>query len=69
MRNFQDNFETCKQAFISAFSIFMTIPVICHVTSKKHVVEKSSKLVSGSSLCYVTTFPSLMDINFVVVEI
>ena len=28
MRNFQDSFETRKRAFISAFSICMTVPLI-----------------------------------------
>ena len=28
MRNVQDNFETCKQSFISAFSIYMTVPLV-----------------------------------------
>ena len=27
MQNFQDTFETSKQAFISAFSICMTVPL------------------------------------------
>ena len=27
MRNFQDNFETHKQSFISAFSFCMTVPL------------------------------------------
>ena len=27
MRNFQDTFETCKQSFISVFSVCMTIPL------------------------------------------
>ena len=27
MWNFQDTFETCKQSFISAFSICMTVPL------------------------------------------
>ena len=29
MRNFQESFETRKQAFISAFSTCMTVPVVC----------------------------------------
>ena len=28
MQNFQDIFKTCKQSFISAFSICMTVPLI-----------------------------------------
>ena len=27
MRNFQDSFETRKQSLISAFSVYMTIPL------------------------------------------
>ena len=27
MKNFQDTFETRKQSFISAFSIYMTVPL------------------------------------------
>ena len=27
MRNFQDAFETSKRSFISAFSIYMTVPL------------------------------------------
>ena len=27
MRNFQDTFETRKRSFISAFSIYMTVPL------------------------------------------
>ena len=29
MRNFQESFKTRKQAFISAFSTCMTVPVVC----------------------------------------
>ena len=28
MQNFQDTFEACKQSFISAFSICMTVPLL-----------------------------------------
>ena len=28
MQNFQETFETCKQSFISTFSIGMTVPYI-----------------------------------------
>ena len=28
MRNFQDAQDTCKQSFISAFLIWMTVPLI-----------------------------------------
>ena len=27
MQNFKDTFETCKQSFINAFSISMTLPL------------------------------------------
>ena len=27
MRNFQDTFETLKRSFISAFTIYMTVPL------------------------------------------
>ena len=37
MRNFQDIFETCKRSFISAFAIFMTVPL-----SKKKLLRFSS---------------------------
>ena len=30
MRNFRDNFETRKQSFIIAFSIYNTVPLIVH---------------------------------------
>ena len=39
MRSFPDTFETRKQSFISAFSVWMTVPLIIHV-NVKHVKEK-----------------------------
>ena len=34
MRNFQDNFETRKRSFISAFSFCMTVPLRASFTDK-----------------------------------
>ena len=36
MRNFQDTFETRKRSFISAFSIYMTVPLITKVNIYKY---------------------------------
>ena len=42
---------------------------ICHVTSQNHVIEGSSNFMSDSFSWYVTTtFPSLVAIGIVVVE-
>ena len=30
MPNFQDTFKTCKQSFVSAFSVCMTVPLMEH---------------------------------------
>ena len=35
MKNFQDNFETPKRSFISAFSICVTVPLIIKFYSNK----------------------------------
>ena len=44
MRNFQDNFETCEQSFISAFSICVTVPLKNgkHVATKRRHVNVTS---------------------------
>ena len=36
MRNFQDTFETCKRSFISAFSIWMAVPLSCTLEAVSH---------------------------------
>ena len=41
----------------------------CHVTLVNHVIEGSSNFMDGSSSWYVTTLPSLEDLDFVVVDI
>ena len=43
--------------------------LICHVTSQNHVIEGSCNFMSGSSLLYVTTRPSLLGVGSVVVKI
>ena len=39
MRNFLDTFETLKRSFISAFSIYMTVPL--RILGNKEILEKS----------------------------
>ena len=51
MRNFQDTFETRKRSFISAFSIFMTVPLrrannfMVNSSKRSFIVEIDSKKV------------------------
>ena len=40
-----------------------------HVTLVNHEIEGSSNFMNGSSSWYVTTLPSLEDLDFVVVDI
>ena len=46
MRNFQNNFETFKQSFISAFSICMTVPL----KSDSHLPKKTFLFASMIAL-------------------
>ena len=39
MRNFQDTFEARKRSFISAFTIFMTVPLISFGPCKRTIPE------------------------------
>ena len=39
MRNFLDTFETLKRSFISAFSIYKTVPL--RILGNKEILEKS----------------------------
>ena len=43
--------------------------LICHVTSKNHVIGRSSNFMSGTSSWYVTTLPSLVVIGVVIVKV
>ena len=70
MRNFQDNFETRKRSFISAFSICMTVPLrksitddlICH--EKAWTSARACKYNSRSFQCFV--LPENTDSIFLV---
>ena len=51
MRNFQDNFETRKRLFISAFSVSMTVPLTRYAcknfasrTTRSHLLLRKDKV-------------------------
>ena len=41
--------------------------LMCHVTLKNQVIERSNNFMSGNSLWYVTALPSLVIIGIVVI--
>ena len=43
MRSFQDTAETCKQSFISGFSVCMTVPL------NKRICKIPLKIIIGAS--------------------
>ena len=38
MRNFRDTFETLERSFISAFSIFMTVPLTVNIFYLQEII-------------------------------
>ena len=57
MQNFQDTFDTGKRSFISAFSICMTVPLICFMslisfpTHWKHQKSSGAKKEGSDMKC------------------
>ena len=43
--------------------------LICRVISEEHMIKALFNLMVGSPSCYVTTLPSLVTIDIVLVEI
>ena len=62
MQNFQDNFETCKWSFISAFSICMTVPLR---TVFKHYLSSASKYIPLYNSNYPCSIYLFKFFNFV----
>ena len=57
MKNFQDIFETCKQSFISAFLICMTVPLSKYSTQN---YLKNCRVVTKGKLTYDVLFALLI---------
>ena len=46
MRNFQDTFETRKQSFTSAFSVYMTVPLGNYQNHNQEINVGDLKVIS-----------------------
>ena len=71
MRNFQDTFKTCKQSFISAFSICRTVPlkgaakttllrqrVLISYSLQQNIEPRVRKRISDANVTNVTLHPN-----------
>ena len=52
MRNFQDTFETRKRSFISAFSIYLTVPLTSSTSRKNPTLVQKNQIFEMKIVSY-----------------